>query len=139
MGRIEQRALKWNCVQRLVFLGVPAREKAIGLKESSCHELWCRSQRWIRSGVAVAVAQASSCSSDSTLSLGTTICHECSTKIDQKKRASEREKESRSLVIRLAGVWRNSFGMCVLQVRGSSGRTSAAALEPGAFWEKGAE
>ena len=45
-----------------------------GLKIQRCHELWCRSQRWLRSGVAVAVAQTSGCSSNQTPSLGTSIC-----------------------------------------------------------------
>ena len=39
------------------------------------HELSCRSQTWLRSCVAVAVVQASSCNSDSTPSLETSICH----------------------------------------------------------------
>ena len=43
-----------------------------------CHELCCRSQMWLRSPVAVAVAQAINCSSDSTPSLGTSICCRCS-------------------------------------------------------------
>ena len=37
----------------------------------SCCELWRRSQTWLRSHVAVAVAEAGSCSSDLTPSLGT--------------------------------------------------------------------
>ena len=40
-------------------------------------KLWCRSQTWLRSDIAVAVAQAGSCSSDSTPSLGTSICLTC--------------------------------------------------------------
>ena len=36
------------------------------------HELWCRVQTWLRYGIAV--AKAGSCSSDSTPSLGTSIC-----------------------------------------------------------------
>ena len=40
-----------------------------------CHELWCRPQRWLRSCIAVAVAKAGSCSSDSTPSLGTSNGH----------------------------------------------------------------
>ena len=43
-----------------------------------CRELWCRSQTWLRSGVAVAVVQVRSNSSDSTPSLGTSMCHRCS-------------------------------------------------------------
>ena len=46
-----------------------------GLRILHCHELWCRSQTWFRSGVAVAVV--GSYSSDSTPSLRTSICHEC--------------------------------------------------------------
>ena len=42
------------------------------------------------SGFAVAVVQASSCSSDSALSLGTSICHRFSLK--KKKRERERKK-----------------------------------------------
>ena len=40
----------------------------------------CRSQVQLRSYIAVAVAQAGSCSSDSTPSLETYICHRCSQK-----------------------------------------------------------
>ena len=39
-----------------------------------CHELWCRLQMWFLSHITVATAQASSYSSNSTLSLGTSIC-----------------------------------------------------------------
>ena len=39
-----------------------------------CGELWCRSQTWLRSRVAVAVVWAGSCSSDSIPSLGTSTC-----------------------------------------------------------------
>ena len=45
-----------------------------GLMIQCCHELWCRSQTRPGSGVAVTVAQASSYSSDSSPSLGTSIC-----------------------------------------------------------------
>ena len=44
-----------------------------GLRIWSCHELWCRSQTQLRSGVAVALVQASICSSDWTPSLGTSM------------------------------------------------------------------
>ena len=46
-----------------------------GLGIRRCHELWCRSQTQLGSHIAVAVAQASRCSWDSTLSLGTSMCH----------------------------------------------------------------
>ena len=45
-----------------------------GLRIGHCHELWCSSKAWLGSSVAVAVVEASSCSSDSTPSLGTSIC-----------------------------------------------------------------
>ena len=40
-----------------------------------CCELWCRSQTQLRSCMAAAVVEASSCSSDSTPSQGMSICH----------------------------------------------------------------
>ena len=52
-----------------------------GLRMWYCHELWCRSQMWLKSCIAVAVAKADSCGSDLTHSLGTSICRECSPKI----------------------------------------------------------
>ena len=56
-----------------------------GLRIRRCHELWCRSQIWLRSGVAVAVVQAGSCSSNSTPSLGTSICCRCGPKKTKNK------------------------------------------------------
>ena len=47
-----------------------------GLKIQRCSELWCRSQMRLGSDVAVAVMQTSSCSSNWTPSLGTSICRE---------------------------------------------------------------
>ena len=48
-----------------------------GLRIWHCHELWCRLQTWLRSCAAVAGAQAGSCSSDLTPSLGISICCQC--------------------------------------------------------------
>ena len=48
-----------------------------GLRIQHCCELWRRSQMWLRSCVAVAVAQVGSCRSDLTPSLGTSICWRC--------------------------------------------------------------
>ena len=45
-----------------------------------CHELQCRSQIQLGSGIAVALAWSGSCSSDCTPSLGTCICHGCGPK-----------------------------------------------------------
>ena len=48
-----------------------------GLKIQCCRELWCRWQTRLGSSLAVAVAEAGSCSSDWTSSLGTSICRGC--------------------------------------------------------------
>ena len=53
-----------------------------------CHELWCRSQMWLKSPVAVAVVSAGSCSSNSAPSLGTSMCRRCGPK-KQRKRKKE--------------------------------------------------
>ena len=60
-----------------------------------CHELWYRLQ--MGSGIAVVVAQASSCSSDSTPSLGTSMCHGCG----PKKQKKEKKSFSISLILYL--------------------------------------
>ena len=53
----------WSWVQSLASVS--------GLRIQHCCELWCGSRMWVRSRVAVAVAQTGSCSSDSTSNLGT--------------------------------------------------------------------
>ena len=55
-----------------------------GLKIQHCHELWYRSQAWLQSGIAVAVAKAGRCSSSLTPSLGTSMCHKCGPKKKKK-------------------------------------------------------
>ena len=62
-----------------------------GLKIRRCRGLWCRSQTWLGSGVAVAVMQAGSCSSHSTPSLGTSVCHGCGPKKQRKKKKMPHE------------------------------------------------
>ena len=52
-----------------------------------CRDLWCRSQIWLGSCVAVAVVSVGSCSSDSIPSLGTSICGKCGPKKQKKKKA----------------------------------------------------
>ena len=54
------------------------------LRIQRCRELWCRLQTQLGSHVAVAVAKASSYSSDSTPSLETSICHGCTALKQQK-------------------------------------------------------
>ena len=57
-----------------------------GLRIWCCHKLWHRLQTQLGSGGAVAAAQASNCSSDSTPSLETSICHHCSPKRQKNKK-----------------------------------------------------
>ena len=61
-----------------------------GLRIRCCRELQCGSQRWLGSGMAMAVA--SSCSSNLTPGLGTSICHRCVLK-KKKKRKKERKRK----------------------------------------------
>ena len=56
-------------------LRVPSLALLSGLRIQHCCELQCRSQTRLVFDVAVAVVQASSCSSHSIPSLGTSICH----------------------------------------------------------------
>ena len=56
-----------------------------GLGIWCCREQWCRWKMQFRSCVAVAVAWAGSCSSDLTSSLGTSICHGCGPKKQNKQ------------------------------------------------------
>ena len=57
-----------------------------GLRIWRYHDLWYRSQMQLRSCLAVAVRQPSNCSSDSTPSLGTSVCHGCGPRNQKKKR-----------------------------------------------------
>ena len=57
-----------------------------GLRIWRCRELWCRSQARLGSRVAVALAEASSCSSDWTPGLGTSLCQGCRPKKTEKKK-----------------------------------------------------
>ena len=77
---------------------VPSGASVSGLRIWHCHELWCGLQTWLRSlvAVAVAVAVAGSCSSDSTPSLGTSICHKSSPR-NRKKTKKKKKKKSMAL------------------------------------------
>ena len=61
-----------------VILGLAHWVKDLGLPD----KLWCRSQMQLRSCIAVAVA--GSCSSNSTPSLGISMCHGCGPKKQKK-------------------------------------------------------
>ena len=64
-----------------------------GLRIQRCHELLCRLQTWLRSGVAVTVAKASSYRSNWTPSLGTSICHRWGPRKDKKTKKNYSNKE----------------------------------------------
>ena len=63
-----------------------------GLRIWCCHELWCKPQTRLGSGVAVALAYAGSYSSDLTPSLGTSLCSGCSPKKAIKEKKKKRKK-----------------------------------------------
>ena len=74
-----------------------------GLRIQHCYELWCESQTRLGSATAVALAEAGSCSSDWTPSLGTSICRKCGPekcknkqKTPQKQKQKEINKENSS-------------------------------------------
>ena len=78
-------------VQSLASLG--------GLRIWCRCELWCRLQMRLGSAVALAVVQASDCSSDSTPSLGTSICCGCGPRknfIQLQKKYKEQNKPKKS-------------------------------------------
>ena len=62
-----------------------------GLRIQWCHQLQCRSQIQLVSGIAMAVAKACSCSSDLTPSTGISICCRCGHK--KKKRENRIGKD----------------------------------------------
>ena len=68
-----------------------------GLRIQGCHELWCRSQTQLRSGIAVALVQVSSYSSDLTPGLGISMCHRCGPK-KQSKAKQNKTKDGRQKI-----------------------------------------
>ena len=70
-----------------------------GLTIHCCCELWCRSHMWPGSGVTVVLA--GNCSSDSTPSLGTSMCCKCSSK--KKKRKSQLDLGLLKILVFLKG------------------------------------
>ena len=105
----------WLLLDKILFLGVPivvqwkwiqfvsiriqvqSLASLSGLRIQHCRELWCRSQTWLESHIAVSVMEASSCSSDSTLSLETSICWGCGPK--KQKTTKQKKPHIISLLI----------------------------------------
>ena len=80
-----------------------------GLSIRCCRERWCRSQKWLRSHIAVAVAWASSFSTNLTPSLGTSICWKCGPKNQKKKKSRilfnrERERDQELYICKVRKV-----------------------------------
>ena len=63
-----------------------------GLRIQQCLELWCRSQMWFGSHVAVALVLAGGYSSHWTPSLGNSVCHESSPRNGKTTRKKKRQK-----------------------------------------------
>ena len=70
---------------RTIRLQVPSLALLSGLRIWRCCELWGRSQMQLGSGVAM--AKAGSYSSDSTPSLGTSMCRRCRPKKEKKEKS----------------------------------------------------
>ena len=64
-----------------------------GLMIRRCRELWCRLQTRLGSSVAVALAQAGGYSSDSTPSLGTSICRGSGPRRGKKTKKKEKKRK----------------------------------------------
>ena len=75
----------------------PSLASLSGLSLWHCCQLWYRSHTLLGSGIAVAVAEASSYSSDSTPNLGTAICHGGDPKKTKKKRLMHPYVHSRTI------------------------------------------
>ena len=68
-------------------LGVQSLALLSGLGIPHCRELWCGSQTWL--GTLIAVAQAGGYSSDWTPGLGTSICHGSSLRKGKKTKTNK--------------------------------------------------
>ena len=86
------------------------------LRIQHCHELWSSLQAWLRYCVAVAVA--GSYSSDSTPSLGTSICHRSGPRNsnnnnnNKKKTKDQKKKKKKRLILELRqGRYKMGFGV----------------------------
>ena len=69
-----------------------------GLGIQCCRELWCRSQSQLGSGVALAVVQAGSCSSDQTPGLEPPYAVSAALKKDKKTKKKKKKKKKKKNV-----------------------------------------
>ena len=97
--------VQWKRIQLgIMRLRVPSLASLSGLRIWHCRELWCRSQMQLRTHIAVAVAQASSCCSDWTPSLGTSICHGCGPK-EQTHTHTHTQNKTKKTTLALQTSW----------------------------------
>ena len=92
---VAQRYRTWIVSMRM---WVGSLASLTGLRIRCCRELWCRSQMQLRSCIAVAVAQAGSCSSYLTPHLGTRVCRGC----DPKKKCPGKTTKRIDFSVRLS-------------------------------------
>ena len=76
---------QWKKIQ-LISMRMQAQAPAI----QCCRELWCSLQPWLRSGTAVVVVQAGSCSSNSTLAWEPPYAEGAALKSKQKKDCNDK-------------------------------------------------
>ena len=96
---------QWKRIQLgTMRLRVQSLASFSGLRIWDCHELWCSLQMQLRSCIAVAVAQAISCSSDLTSSLGTSMCCKWGPKKQKKKK-----KAKQTCMFPKTGKWRSTW------------------------------
>ena len=81
----------------------------IGLGIRCCRELWCRSQTWLGSRVAVTLVQAGGYSSDSIPSLGTYICLGSGLRKWQKDKNKQTNKQTKNKQTKRINVNNNSY------------------------------
>ena len=104
-----------------------------GLRIRRCRELWCRSQPWLGSCIAVALVEAGSCNSDLTPSLGTSRCCRCGPK--RKRRKEKLFIENPQLEMSLpSSAWASALPAAASSRGPSRRRKSKEAL---GRWKKG--
>ena len=100
-------------------MGVPVVAQWLRISGSRiwhCRELWCRSKTWHRSRVALALAEASGHSSNSTPSLGISICCQCGPN-RQKRQKKRKKKKRRNEKYGRLRIWCCHELWCKLQMR----------------------
>ena len=93
---------QWKQIRETMRLLVRSLASLSGLRIPCCRERWCRSKIWLRCGIAVAVAQASSYSSDQTPSLENPICCRYGPKKPKKKKKKNPKNEKTKISLKVS-------------------------------------